>query len=134
MKRWNPQTVALLLALLTILPGCSAVTAATQPGKKNLDLLRVGVSRSELVAEFGPPTHSDVKDGKKAEIFMFTQGYSVATRAGRAVFHAAADVFTVYLWELVATPIEIWLSGDKMAFQVMYDAEDKIEEVVTVEK
>ncbi len=134
MKRWNPQMMALLLALLTILPACSAYMALQQPDKKNLDLLRVGVSRSLLIAEFGSPVHSETKNGKKTEIFKFTQGYGKGIRAGRAVFHTVADAVTLGLWEAAGIPIEAVLSGDEMAFQVTYDADDNIEEIVTLKR
>jgi len=58
--------------------------AAKQPDAKNIDLFKVGTSRSMLLAEFGSPTMSDERNGKKSEIFKFVQGYSSGLRlAGR---------------------------------------------------
>jgi hypothetical protein len=108
--------------------------AAKQPDKKNVDLFKVGTPRSLLLAEFGPPIQSETKDGKKVDIFKFVQGYSTAAKAGRAVFHAVADVFTGGLWEVLGTPTEAVFSGDEMAFQVTYDADDKIAEVAALKK
>ena len=48
----------------------------------------------------------------------------------RALFHGAADVVTLGLWELVATPMEGAFAGDEVAFRVRYDAEDRVDEVV----
>ena len=58
------------------------------------------------------------------------QGYVVGGKAGRALFHGAADVVTLGLWELVATPMEGVFDGDEVAFRVRYDAEDCVDEVV----
>jgi len=101
--------------------GCSVFMAAKQPGLKNIDLFKVGTSRSMLLGEFGLPTVAEVRDGKKHEIFKFVQGYSGGAKAGRAFFHGAADVVTLGLWEVVGTPTESVFSGDEMAYEVEYD-------------
>jgi hypothetical protein len=44
--------------------GCAVFMAAKQPDKKNVDLFRVGTPRSMLLAEFGMPTVSELRDGK----------------------------------------------------------------------
>jgi hypothetical protein len=50
------------------------------------------------------------------------------------VFHGVADFFTLGLWEVVATPTESMLSGDEMAFQVRYDGDERIDEVVPLKQ
>ena len=105
--------------------------AAKQPGKKNIELIKPGVPRSLILAEFGNPISSEVRDdGKKYEIFRFVQGYSKGAKAGRAIFHGAADVLTLGLWEAVGTPTEGTFDGKEMAFQVRYDKYGKVEEAV----
>ena len=109
--------------------GCSVHKAANQPDKKDVNLLSVGTPRENLIAEFGSPVHSEVKDGKKIEIYKFVQGYSGGAKASRAFFHGAADVLTLGLWEIVGTPVEGAYSGDDMAFKVAFDENDKVLEV-----
>lgn len=120
------------VAVLGANTGCSVVMAAKQPDEKNIDLFVKGTPRDNLLAEFGPPISSEIRDGKKTEIFKFIQGYSGGAKAGRALFHGAADVFTLGLWEVVGPPIEGSFDGDEMAFKVIYDASDRVEEVVTL--
>lgn len=115
--------------LCTFLSGCSVFMAAKQPDAKNLDLMKVGTPRAMLLAEFGMPTVSETREGHKYEIFKFVNGYSAGAKAGRAVFHGAADVVTLGLWEVVGTPTEGVFSGDEMAFQVRYDKNDRVDEV-----
>jgi len=108
--------------------------AAKQPPKKNLGVLKEGTPRSLLLAEFGQPVATETKQGKKVDVFSFTQGYSKGAKAGRAVFHGAADVLTLGLWEVVGTPTEATFDGKKMAVEVTYDASDKVEKVVNLQK
>jgi hypothetical protein len=121
------------LALVT-LSGCSVFMAAKQPDAKNVDLFRVGTPRALLLAEFGLPVVSEERKGKKFEIFKFTNGYSAGAKAGRAVFHGAADVLTLGIWEVVGTPTEGAFNGTEMAFRVRYDSSDSVDEVFALKK
>ena len=130
-KKW---AIIILTCTLFFNSGCSVFMAAKQPDAKNIDLLKVGTPRSMLLAEFGPPTVSETRAGKKHEIFKFVQGYSAGAKAGRAVFHGAADVFTLGLWEVVGTPTEGDFNGNEMAFEVTYDQNDRIDQVIALKK
>ena len=124
----------LVIVSTFVLQGCSVFMAAHQPKKMDTKLFEVGVPRNQLLAEFGMPTVSEERDGKKYEIFKFTQGYSTGAKAGRAVFHGAADIFTLGLWEVVGTPTEVVFNGAKMAYEVSYDKDDKVDTVVELTK
>jgi len=108
--------------------------AAKQPSAKNVDLFRVGTPRGVLLAEFGLPIVSEVRNEKKYEIFKFVQGYSAGAKAGRAVFHGAADVLTLGIWEVIGTPTEGIFSGDELVYEVSYDKNDRIEQVTALKK
>jgi hypothetical protein len=109
--------------------------ASKQPDKKDIDLFKVGTPRSLILAEFGNPISSEIRtDGKKYEIFTFTQGYSTGAKTSRAVFHGAADVLTLGLWEVVGTPTEAVFDGEQMAYQVSYDENSLVDEVVVLKK
>ena len=124
----------ILMGFLLISSGCSVFMAAKQPDKKNVDLFKMGTPRSMLLAEFGMPTVAELRDGKKHEIYKFVQGYSAGAKAGRAVFHGAADVMTFGLWEVVGTPLEGTFSGDEMAYEVRYDEESRVDQVIALKK
>jgi hypothetical protein len=106
--------------------------AAKQPDKKNVDLFRMGTPRTLLLGEFGPPVTSEIRNSRKYEVFKFVQGYSTGVKAGRALFHGAADLMTLGLWEVVGTPAEAVFSGDEMAFEVSYDRNNRINQVTTI--
>lgn len=119
------------LFLVSILSGCSVYMASQQPDKKNVDLFKVGTPRVQIIGEFGLPTVSDkAKNGKICEIFSFTQGYAKGSKAGRAVVHGVADVLTLGLWEVVGRPTETAFSGDQVAYQVCYDENNIVQEVI----
>lgn len=123
-----------LVCFMLLSSGCAVFMAAKQPDKKNVDLFNVGTPRSMLLAEFGMPTVSELRGGKKHEIYKFVQGYSAGAKAGRAVFHGAADVLTFGLWEVIGTPIEGTFSGDEMAYEVRYDDENRVDQVIALKK
>jgi len=124
----------MIILFSIMLTSCSVFMAAKQPDKKNVDLFKVGTPRSMLLAEFGMPTVSESREGKKYEIYKFVQGYSAGAKAGRAVFHGAADVLTLGLWEVVGTPVEGTFSGDEMAYEVRYDDESRMDQVIALKK
>jgi len=137
MKKGKIKYPIFLICVLCLLNlyGCFVYVAAKQPEKRNIDLFKVGTPRSILLAEFGYPVVSEVReDGKKYEIYTFTQGYSGAAKAGRAISHGAADVFTLGLWEVVGTPTEGAFDGTEMAYEVKYDENDKVDQVVLLKK
>ena len=110
--------------------GCAVVMATRQPGYKNLNAVQAGVARDEILAELGTPTASETDaQGNKVDIFKFKQGYSTGNKAVRALGHAAADVFTLGLWEVVGTPAEAVFSGKDMAIKVTYDKDNRAKEV-----
>ncbi|MEG0482532.1 MAG: hypothetical protein RR575_06520 [Acinetobacter sp.] len=107
--------------------GCSVVMASKQPSKKNTTMLNAGIPRSLVIAEFGAPVISEIKEGKRYEIYTFVQGYSTASKVGRAFWHGAADVATVGLWEIIGTPTETVFNGKKMSYEIFFDQNDNIE-------
>jgi hypothetical protein len=124
-----------LLGLLGLgTSGCAVVMAAKQPSKKDVGLLAPGVPRNLVVAELGAPVTSDTRAGKRVEVYSFVQGYSKAARVSRSIAHGTADVLTFGLWEAVGTPTEAAFDGTRVAYEVTYDAHDRIEQVVTLKQ
>ena len=122
-----------LLCVLIMLStsGCAVFMAAKQPDSKNIALFKEGTPRNMLLAEFGYPI-TEIRDGKTYEIYTFKQGYSGGAKAARALFHGAADIMTLGLWELVATPTESIFNGTDMSFEVSYDDANRINQVVAL--
>ncbi len=99
--------------------------AAKQPDKKNINAITTGVHRSKVLAEWGVPVSTEVREDKhRVDIYSFKQGYSNAAKFGRATLHTLASVSTLGLWEVVGTPAETAFDGKYMAFQVIYNEQD----------
>lgn len=123
-----------IISLSSTLSGCSVYMASQQPEKKDVSLFKKGTPRSMLLGEFGYPTASTTHDGKKWDIWRFRQGYSNGAKTGRAVGHAAMDVLTLGIWEVAGTPIETAADGDEVAYEVAYDSDDNVSDVVLLSK
>jgi hypothetical protein len=95
--------------------------AAHQPGQKDMTVLKPGIHQSVIRTELGTPVWTGKENGQDVEIYRFIQGYSQGVKTGRAVFHGVADVFTLGLWEVVGTPVEMIENGDKVTVKVFYD-------------
>lgn len=120
-----------LLCVSIVAVGCSVIMAMKQPDKKDLEVLEVGTHRSQVIAELGTPTltEEDREAHHCHDTYFFTQGYSFPARAGRTLFHTAADLFTVGLWELVGTPAELYFDGTEVRIEVLYDNDDRVDSV-----
>ena len=92
------MTSAAVLALASLgAIGCSPVMAAKQPSRKDVGVLRPGIPRNIVLAELGQPIATEMKDGKRVEVFSFVQGYRKGVKVGRTIGHGAADVLTLGL-------------------------------------
>jgi len=120
------RSIVCAVAVLVATSGCSVVMAAKQPDAKDLSVLNEGTARSVVLGELGQPAWSGERDGAKLDVFAFVDGYHKATKAARAFFHAAADVFTFGLWEVIGTPAEAIFSGSKMRVEVAYDDQQRV--------
>lgn len=114
-----------------VVSGCSVFMAASQPGKKDLDVLSKGTPRSQVIEELGAPNimEDDPEGNFCHEAYAFEQGYSGLTKGGRATFHLAADLFTIGLWEIIGTPMELYFDGTEVDLEVLYDENDRVESV-----
>jgi hypothetical protein len=81
---------------LLIISGCSVFMAANQPASKNLDLFSVGTPRDMLLAEFGLPSVSETKDGKRREIFTFKTRLQYRSKNQQGRFSWCCRLF--YSW------------------------------------
>lgn len=115
--------------ILVAVSGCAVVKATQQPNKKDLGVLSRGVPRTHLIAELGAPAWSDERDGRITDVFAFKQGYSKPVKAGRALFHGAADVATCGLWEVVGTPVETLADGTDVQVAVCYDEHGNVDKI-----
>jgi hypothetical protein len=94
--------------------------AAAGDDEPNLSNVRRGASRGEIEMALGQPKSLATEaDGNTVATYEYTVGNEPST--GRAVGHAAMDVLTFGIWEVVGTPVEAMNQGEKVAVTVEYD-------------
>lgn len=115
------------LLIVTSLTGCSVFMAANQPGYKNVEIIKQGTYRTQMINEFGAPVKTSKNpDGTVCDIYSFTQGYSGGAKTARAITHGIADLFTLGLWEVIGTPSELVFTGSNVSYQTCYSKDETI--------
>lgn len=115
--------------------GCSVYMAANQPEKRDTKVFAVGTPRNVVISEVGMPVATKTQeDGCKVELYRWRQGYSGGAKAVRAVGHGVMDVLTIGLWEVVGTPAEAVMDGEMATYEVTYDEDECIKQVVELNK
>jgi hypothetical protein len=124
------KTILMTATLLSnsVLSGCSAYKAISQPGPADLTGIGVGTPRQEIFARLGAPKMVDTAaNGNKQDVFEFQSGLHQASKA-RAILYVAADVFTLALAEIILWPIELTVLESATCTGVAtYDTRQKIE-------
>jgi hypothetical protein len=112
-----------------LLSGCSVGMALSGSENPNLGAVRTGASRGEIELHLGSPIKSTLLEaGQRADVYAYEIGNEPS--AGRAAGHAAMDVLTLGIWEIVGTPIE-GVQGEKYHATIVYDENDKVVDLKT---
>jgi hypothetical protein len=125
MKQLNIMVVPLLmLCLLT--SGCSVVMAANRASYRgDINVIQLGVQRSAVIAEFGPPdSFSTVENGGYDDRYTLDpNAHRTVTKVVTTIFYFAADLFTLCLWELIGTPLEAAAIDKSSVYHLTYSPE-----------
>ena len=125
-----------VLGLTFVMQGCGVYMAFTQPPEVNVHKFEhEGISRDLVVEELGAP-RSSTRDanGTRTEIYEFYEGSHKGWKIGRGLFHLGADIVSLGLWEIVATPSEYLIRGDKIMAQARFDSNDLLTEFKVLKK
>ena len=123
----NKSRIALLpvlIALLT-LSSCSIFLEASRPDYKDTSVITNGMARSVVIEDLGPPIDSyrDAK-GRTVDVYRLDpNGQRMPLKAGITLFHVAADVFTLGLWEFIGYPLEAGTQHDLTTYVITYQNE-----------
>ena len=127
-----------LICMVTLMfgQGCGVYMAFTQPDPVEYGWLNPGqVQRGTVMAVLGTPISSDTtEDGGRVDTYKFYEGTSSGWSAGRGTFHLIADVLTLALWEIVATPTEYAIRGDKITAQAVFDSKDVLKRFTVIRR
>lgn len=113
-----------IIITLGFLTGCSVGMAMHGKTTPDLGIVKRDASRGEVELQLGSPVEVLTMDnGHVLNIYEYEVGNDPS--AARAVGHAAMDVLTWGIWEIVGTPIE-GFQGDKRRVSIEYDENDNI--------
>ena len=119
---------SLFLVLLSAcwLSGCSVLMALDGNTDRDYSLFKRGTPRKHVLAKFGPPLMTEIKEGRRVDTYEFEEGDEPAPQ--RVGVHLMADVITWGAWELIATPYE-YFQGEDVTYIVEYSYDDTVESV-----
>jgi hypothetical protein len=94
------------LALL-FLGGCSTVMEANRPVPVSLNQYRVGEPRMDVISTLGAPEGTVQDGGNSCDVYkLYTKGDNSGQKAAVILGEAGADLLTLGLFEVVATPVQ----------------------------
>jgi hypothetical protein len=119
---------AMAVAFL-IAQSCSIFMQAERPLHKNVNVLEPGNDRTEVLQELGLPEQNyPTNDGGQVDVYKIAiTSETKASKAGWSALHIVADILTLFLWELVATPIESATQPAVRTYVVTYGRDNKIQ-------
>jgi hypothetical protein len=123
----KPTVLMVLFLSRVFAQGCSIYKAATAPPPVDVERVRVGSDRTDVISLFGTPKLTEVTDGQRTDMFEFISGYSQASKS-RILLYAAGDFFTLGLSELVFWPLELAvLQGTEGRAVATYGSDNKVQ-------
>lgn len=126
MRDFSSISMAFVLAL----GGCSTVMEANRPAAVNLHKFYIDEKRFDVVANVGAPLASDKDGGRSCDVYkLYTHGVSDVGKGAIIVTEAAADVFTLGLFEVLATPGEAATKSKAHPVLFCYDTDGKLASV-----
>lgn len=129
------RTILMVLLLTGVFAqGWSIYKAATAPPPVEVERVRVGSDRTEVISVLGTPKLTEVTDGQRTDMFEFTSGYDQASKS-RILLYIAGDFFTIGLSELVFWPLELAvLDGTEGRAVATYGSDNKVQIVKITQK
>jgi hypothetical protein len=129
MKNHNALFCFALLLFIILLTSCSVGMALSGKEEMNTSILYPGVPREAVISRMGEPASSNTdEEGNYIDAYTLVKGNEPSST--RAVVHGTLDVFTLGLWELMATPIEVVEGVEtKSEIVIYYDSQERIKEI-----
>ena len=128
MKQLNIMVVPLLVVCF-LTSGCSVFMVASRDGYRgDINVTQMGVQRSAVIAELGQPDNSTALEngGYDDRYTLDPDAHRGVTKFFTGLFYLAADLFTLFLTELIFTPTEIAFKDKLRVFHLTYGGDGKL--------
>jgi hypothetical protein len=99
----------------------------------DVSVIQKGTPRYQVTAVFGKPLESYKQDGNDVDVFQADpNGRKTSTKIVVNTFDTAADIFSLGLWELVATPAEMLTKHKLTTYVVTYAPDQTVASIEAV--
>lgn len=124
-----------ILIILLLATGCSAFMAGQRSTYRgDPGVIQPGADRTAVESTLGAPDMMvSLDDGRAKAVYKIDpDAHTKVGRNAAVAWHAVADVFTLGLWEVVGTPLEMAAKDKFVTYIVYYGKDWKIERVETL--
>ena len=92
-----------------------------------------GTARYDVTAALGKPIESYKNEGKDIDVFQADpDGRYPITKTAVTTFNTVADIFTIGMWEAVATPAEMLTKHKLTTYVVTYAPDQTVQSIEAV--
>lgn len=110
--------------------GCSTVMEARRPDPVDLRQFSIGDRRFDIVTQIGAPLATETEGSESCDVYkLVTHGVHRAGKAAIILGEAAADVYTLGLFEVIATPVEGATASAPHTVAFCYSADRKLQSI-----
>lgn len=104
------------------------MAASRSSYRGDINILKIGIPRSAVIAELGEPDNFTTLDngGYDDRYTLDPDAHRIGTKILTVIFYLAADIFTLFLTELLWTPTEIALKDRIVVYHLTYGPDGKL--------
>ncbi len=122
------QLLIVILGSL-LLQGCAVSMAAQGQNGPDMEVVKRQQTRDDVERMLGLPVET-IRRSNSERVDLYVVEAKTEPDMARAARHAAVDLFTFGLWELVGGPVEAY-QGRRQRVVVQYDESDRVVSVMT---
>jgi outer membrane protein assembly factor BamE (lipoprotein component of BamABCDE complex) len=124
---------AMVFLMLALVSGCSLYFENKRPDYTDVTKVQKGTPRYDVTAALGKPIESYKNEGKDIDVFQADpNGRYAGTKTAVTTFNTVADIFTIGMWEAVATPAEMLTKHKLTTYVVTYAPDQTVESIEAV--
>ncbi len=128
-KLLNAFVVVPFLLVSMLLSGCSVFMVASRDTKRgDVNVIQMGAQRSAIISELGQQDNSStIEGGGYDDRYKFDpDAHSGVAKFFTGLFYLGADLVTLFLSEIIFTPMEIAFKDKLVVYHLTYGPDDKV--------
>lgn len=128
-ERMRRPNLFVMCLLILSLSGCSVLMVASRESKRgDINVIQVGVQRSEVIATLGQPDsyYTPEGGGYDDRYKLDPDAHHWAVKLLTGIFYLAGDFFTLCLTEILFTPLEIAAKDRLVIYHLTYGVDGKL--------